>query len=193
MESIILLLHSEGFFFYQGSGELQHFKRFCFEKNIIGTTCRFTPKTMNLITSHFVTCLCNTLSGLQMHFTKAHPKLATYSILFMRSRASVATLGHEMSTRSIIGNHATCSRYFDVSQSIIREVCMCYAQVKFRVGEFKHSRTFLDEARSGRLLDATDEEKCKKVRDLVYSDRRIQVEEIAQALVISYSSVSDKV
>ena len=125
MESIILLLHNEGIFFYQGSGELQHFKRFCFEKNIIGTTCRFTPKTMNLITSHFVTCLCNTLSGLQMHFTKAHPKLATYSILFMRSRASVATHRHEMSTRSIIGNHATCSRYFDVSQSIIREVCMC--------------------------------------------------------------------
>ena len=115
-------------FFYQGSGELQHFKRFCFEKNIIGTTCRFTPKTMNLITSYFVTCLCNTLSGLQMHFTKAHPKLATYSILFMRSRASVATHGHEMSTRSIIGNHVTRSRYFDVSQSIIREVCMCYME-----------------------------------------------------------------
>ena len=32
--------------------------------------------------------------------------------------------------------------------------------------------------------------KCKKVRDLVYSDRRIQVEEIAQALGISHSSVS---
>ena len=124
MESIILLLHSEGFF-YQGSGELQHFKRFCFEKNIIGTTCR----TMNLITSHFVTCLCNTLSGLQMHITKAHPKLATYSILFMRSRKSVATHGHEMSTRSIIGNHVTCSRCFDVSQSIIREVCMCFCIV----------------------------------------------------------------
>ena len=31
---------------------------------------------------------------------------------------------------------------------------------------------------------------CKKVRDLVYSDRRIQVEEIAQALGISYGSVS---
>ena len=43
-----------------------------------------------------------------------------------------------------------------------------------------------DEARSGRLLDATDEEMCKKVRDLVYSDRRIQVEEIAQALGISH-------
>ena len=62
-----------------------------------------------------------------------------------------------------------------------------YAQVKFLVGEFKRGRTSLeDEARSGRPLDATDEEMCKKVRDLVYSDRRIQVEEIAQALGISY-------
>ena len=31
---------------------------------------------------------------------------------------------------------------------------------------------------------------CKKVRDLVYSDRRIQTEEIAQALGISHGSVS---
>ena len=31
---------------------------------------------------------------------------------------------------------------------------------------------------------------CKKVRDLVYSDRRIQAEEIAQALGISHGSVS---
>ena len=31
---------------------------------------------------------------------------------------------------------------------------------------------------------------CKKVRDLVHSDRRIQVEEIAQALDISHGSVS---
>ena len=31
---------------------------------------------------------------------------------------------------------------------------------------------------------------CKKDRDLVYSDRRIQVEEIAQALDISPGSVS---
>ena len=66
-----------------------------------------------------------------------------------------------------------------------------YAQVKFRVGEFKRGRTSLeDEARSGRPLDATDEEMCKKVRDLVYSDRRIQMEEIAQALGISPGSVS---
>ena len=51
-----------------------------------------------------------------------------------------------------------------------------YALVKFWVGEFKRGRISLeDEARSGRPLDATDEEMCKKVRDLVYSDRRIQV------------------
>ena len=31
---------------------------------------------------------------------------------------------------------------------------------------------------------------CKKVRDLVYSDRRIQVEETAQVLGISHGSVS---
>ena len=40
-----------------------------------------------------------------------------------------------------------------------------------------------------RPLDPTDEEMCKKVRDLVYSDRRNQVEEIAQALDISHGSV----
>ena len=66
-----------------------------------------------------------------------------------------------------------------------------YAQVKFWVGEFKRGRTSLeDEARSGRPLDATDEEMCKKVRDLVYSDTRIQVEEIAQAIGFSHDSVS---
>ena len=54
-----------------------------------------------------------------------------------------------------------------------------YAQVKFWVGEFKRSRMSLeDEARSGRLLNATDEEMCKKIRDLVYSDRGIQVKEM---------------
>ena len=66
-----------------------------------------------------------------------------------------------------------------------------YAQVKFWVGKFKRGRMSLeDEARSGCPLDAIDEEMCKKVQDLVYSDRRIQVEEIAQALGISHGSVS---
>ena len=66
-----------------------------------------------------------------------------------------------------------------------------YAQVKFWVGEFKRSRTSLeDETRSGRPSDANDEEMCNKVRDLVYSDRWIKVEEIANALHISHGSVS---
>ena len=51
-----------------------------------------------------------------------------------------------------------------------------YAQVKFWVGEFKHSRTSLEnETRSGPPSDANDEELCNKVRDLVYSDRRVKV------------------
>ena len=57
-----------------------------------------------------------------------------------------------------------------------------YAQVKFWVGEFKSSRMSLeDETRSGCPSDAIDEEMCNKVRDLVYSYRRIKVEEIANA------------
>ena len=42
----------------------------------------------------------------------------------------------------------------------------------------------------GRPQDAIDEEMCKKVRDLIYSDRRFQVEEIAMALSISHGSFS---
>ena len=62
-----------------------------------------------------------------------------------------------------------------------------YAQVKFWVGEFKRGRSSLeDETRSGRPSDATDEEMCNKVRDLVYSDRRVKVEEIASTLHISH-------
>ena len=66
-----------------------------------------------------------------------------------------------------------------------------YAPVKFWVGKLKQGRTSLeDEAGSGRALDSTDKELCKKVWDLVYSDRQIHVEEIAQALGISHGSIS---
>ena len=69
-----------------------------------------------------------------------------------------------------------------------------YAQVKFWVREFKRYRTSIeDETRSGRPSYATDEEMCNKVRDLVSSDRRIKVEEIANALHFSYGSVSTTV
>ena len=66
-----------------------------------------------------------------------------------------------------------------------------HAQVKFWFGEFKRGRTSLEEeTRSGRPSDATDEEMCNKVRDLVYCDRLVKVEEIANALHISHGSVS---
>ena len=66
-----------------------------------------------------------------------------------------------------------------------------YAQVKFWVGEFKCGRTSLEgETKSGRPSDATDEEMCNKVWDLVYSDMRIKVEEIANTLHISHGSIS---
>ena len=58
--------------------------------------------------------------------------------------------------------------------NVYRSSAPSYAQVKFWVGEFKRGWTSLeDEARSGRPLDATDEEMCKKFLDLVYSDRQI--------------------
>ena len=48
-----------------------------------------------------------------------------------------------------------------------------YAQVKFWVGEFKRSRTSLeDETRSGRPSDATDEEMCNKVRCTLIGELR---------------------
>ena len=66
-----------------------------------------------------------------------------------------------------------------------------YAQVKLWVGEFKRGRMPVeDEARYGRPQDATNVEMCKKVQDMVYSDRRIQMEVIVQALGISHGSVS---
>ena len=66
-----------------------------------------------------------------------------------------------------------------------------YTQVKFWVWEFKRSRTSLeDETRSGCPSDATNEEMCNKVWVLVYSDRRINVEIIANALRISHGSIS---
>ena len=57
-------LHNEGFF-TKVQENYNILKDFVLKRTFIGQTCRFTPKTMNLITSHIVTCLCNIMSGLQ--------------------------------------------------------------------------------------------------------------------------------
>ena len=65
-----------------------------------------------------------------------------------------------------------------------------HPMLSINFGRGKRGRMSLeDEARSGCPLNATDEEICKKVRDLIYSHMRIQVEKIAQALGISHGSV----
>ena len=61
----------------------------------------------------------------------------------------------------------SCKELHGALADVYGSSALSYTQVKFWVGEFKHDRTSLeDEARSGRPLDATDEEMCKKVRDL---------------------------
>ena len=82
------------------------------------------------------------------------------------------------------GNSRRDSRYLWVLCTIL-----CLGQTLGR--KFKRGRTSLeDEARSRRPVHATDEEMYKKIWDLVYSDRRVLIEEIAQALSISHGSVS---
>ena len=62
----------------------------------------------------------------------------------------------------------TCKEIHGELADVYGSSAPSYAQVKFWVGEFKRGRTSLeDEAMSGRPLNATDEEMCKKVGDLV--------------------------
>ena len=61
-EPSILVLHNERNF-TKVQEDYNILKDFVKKRTFIGQTCRFKPKTMNLITSHFVTCLCNISSG----------------------------------------------------------------------------------------------------------------------------------
>ena len=72
-------LHNEEIFFTKVQ-ENYILKDFVLKRTFTGQTCRFMPKTMNLTTSHFVTCLCNILSGLQMQVYQSAPQ--TYNIFY---------------------------------------------------------------------------------------------------------------
>ena len=79
------------------------------KRTFIGQTCRFTPKTMNLITSHFVTCLCNILSGLQMQIYQSAPQ--TYNIFY--SIHAVTRVRSNPRTRDVneINNWEPCNLF----------------------------------------------------------------------------------
>lgn len=63
-------------------------------------------------------------------------------------------------------------------------------QIKFWDGEFKRGRTSLENQAGMEYPHyATDKGMCNRFWDLVYSDRQIQAEEIAQALGISHGTV----
>ena len=101
-------LHNEGIF-YQGSGELQHFKDFVLKRTFIGQTCRFTPKTMNLITSHIVTCLCNIMSVCNMQIYQSAPQ--SYNIFY--SIHAVTRVRSNSRTRDVneINNWEPCNLF----------------------------------------------------------------------------------
>ncbi|XP_056017033.1 uncharacterized protein LOC125674516 [Ostrea edulis] len=89
---------------------------------------------------------------------------------------------------AVKANEQLCGLAFAAREQDVGVCVTCSAFSKqCPVGEFKRDRTSLeDEVGSGIPLDATDEGMCKTVWDLVYSDRRIQVE--AQALGISHGN-----
>lgn len=65
-----------------------------------------------------------------------------------------------------------------------------YSTVTKWAALFEHGRTSIeDDPRPGRPVEATSEENCKAVEDLVMSDRRLHVIEIATSIGISYGSV----
>ena len=86
------------------------------------------------------------------------------------------------------------STYKEINYEIAdayRSSASSYAQIKFLMREFRRGRTSLeDEVWFGRILHAPDEEICKKVWYRIYSGRQDPVEELAQSLGISHSSIS---
>ena len=126
-----------------------------------------------------------------------HPYRVIHSWYWMSNMASnaKASFSSEVEYRAVIRylylKGKTCQEIHCELINVYGSSAPSYAQVKLWAGEFKRGRTSSeDETRSGRPSDATDEEMCNKVQDLVYSDRQIKLEEIANALQISHCSVS---
>ena len=80
-------------------------------KTFIGQTCSFKPKMMNLLTSHFVACICNILSGLQMEIYQSAPQ--TYNIHVFYSIHAAMCVGSNTWTRDVneINNWEPCNLF----------------------------------------------------------------------------------
>jgi [histone H3]-lysine36 N-dimethyltransferase SETMAR len=74
--------------------------------------------------------------------------------------------------------------------SVHRESAPSYETVRYWINELKGGRSCSSDApRSGRPKTATDQENVRKVHQMVMSDRRINIDEIAEALKISAERV----
>lgn len=76
--------------------------------------------------------------------------------------------------------HAYINSFFNNRQGNTRRVTDIYlSSAPFYAQDKRFRASLEDESRSERPLNTTDEEMCNKVRTLVFSDRRIWVEEIS--------------
>ena len=73
---------------------------------------------------------------------------------------------------------------------VYKDASPSFTTVKYWVSEFKRGRiSIMDEARSGRPKTVVTDETVSKVHDLVMSDRRLKLREIADAVGVSYGRV----
>ena len=74
--------------------------------------------------------------------------------------------------------------------NVYRDSAPSYLTVTRWVAEFKRGRTSLeDDTRAARPVEATTDDCCHLVENLVTGDRRLKVPEIATEVGISYGSV----
>jgi len=64
-----------------------------------------------------------------------------------------------------------------------------YSTVTRWVAEFKHGRSLEDDTRAGWPVEATTDDCCHAIKELVMGDRQLKVLEIATEVGISYDSI----